>query len=148
MHLDMARFAVAPPAPPSATAAAQASVIVESTPPGADIEVDGAFVGNTPSTVSVALGNHQITVKKKGFTDWTKTLNVTGGNVHLNAELDATALVAPVAPRTNSTSRWLSRPCHRGPGLCLIGSAYPLRAAFVRARRKSLLPQQAFGLMI
>ena len=97
MHLDMARFAVAPPAPPTATAAAQASVIVESTPPGADIEVDGAFVGNTPSTVSVAPGNHQITVKKKGFADWTKTLNVTGGSVHLNAELEATAPSAPAA---------------------------------------------------
>jgi hypothetical protein len=93
MHLDMAKFGVTPPAPPSAApaAVAQASVIVESTPPGADIEVDGAFVGNTPSTVSVAPGSHQIAVKKKGFADWTKTLNVTSGSVHLNAELEATA---------------------------------------------------------
>jgi hypothetical protein len=93
MHLDLARFKAAPPAFASAApaAAAQANVIVESTPPGADIEVDGAFVGNTPSAVSVAPGNHQIAVKKKGFTDWTKTLNVTGGNVHLNADLEAAA---------------------------------------------------------
>src|SRR5580658_6616324 len=99
MHLDMARFAPASPAPASAApnAATQASVIVESTPPGADIEVDGAFVGNTPSTVSVAPGSHQIAVKKKGFADWTKTLNVTGGNVHLNAELEATVPSAPAA---------------------------------------------------
>ena len=66
----------------------QASLTVDSTPPGADIEVDGAFVGNTPSTVTVAPGSHQIAVKKKGFTDWTKTLNVTGGTVHLDAELE------------------------------------------------------------
>lgn len=66
----------------------QASVTIDSTPAGADIEIDGAFVGNAPSTISVAPGSHQITVKKKGFTDWTKTLNVTGGTVHLNAELD------------------------------------------------------------
>jgi len=72
-------------APPAAT---QASLTVESTPAGADIEIDGAFVGNTPSTVSVAPGSRQITVKKKGFTDWTKTLNVTGGAVHLSAELE------------------------------------------------------------
>jgi hypothetical protein len=93
MHLDMARFKAAPPASASAApaGAAQANVIVESTPSGADIEVDGAFVGNTPSTVSVAPGSHQIAVKKKGFTDWTKTLNVTGGNVHLSAELEAAA---------------------------------------------------------
>jgi hypothetical protein len=69
---------------------AQASVTVDSVPSGADIEIDGAFVGNTPSTVSVAPGSHQIVVKKKGFTDWTKTLNVTGGTVHLNADLEQT----------------------------------------------------------
>jgi hypothetical protein len=69
-------------------APAQASLVIDSSPPSADIEIDGAFVGNTPSTVSVAPGSHQIAVKKKGFTDWTKTLNVTGGSVHLNAELE------------------------------------------------------------
>jgi hypothetical protein len=80
---------------PAPVAVAQTSVIVESTPSGADIEVDGAFVGNTPSTVSVAPGSHQIAVKKKGFADWTKTLNVTSGSVHLNAELEATVPPAP-----------------------------------------------------
>jgi hypothetical protein len=66
---------------------AAASITFESTPPGADIEIDSAFVGSTPSTVTVAPGSHQIAVKKKGFTDWTKMLTVTGGTVHLNAEL-------------------------------------------------------------
>jgi hypothetical protein len=91
MRLDMSKFGVAPPelvVAPSLAAPAQASLVIDSSPPGADIEIDGAFVGNTPSTVSVAPGSHQIAVKKKGFTDWTKTLNVTGGSVHLNAELE------------------------------------------------------------
>lgn len=93
MHLNMANFApVPPPAAPSAapanSAPAQASLAIDSTPSGADIEIDGAFVGNTPSAVSISPGSHQVTVKKKGFTDWTKALNVTGGTVHLNAELD------------------------------------------------------------
>ena len=96
MHLNMANFGAAPaamapippPAAPSeATPPVQVTLNIDSTPPGADIEIDGAFVGNTPSTVSVAPGSHQIAVKKKGFTDWTKTLNVTGGSIHLNAEL-------------------------------------------------------------
>jgi hypothetical protein len=69
-------------------ASAQASLNIDSTPAGADIEIDGAFVGNTPSTASVASGSHQIAVKKKGFADWSRTLNVTGGTVHVNAELD------------------------------------------------------------
>ena len=90
MHLDMSRFQVAPPAQgtPAAIAAAQASLIVESTPPGADIEIDGAFVGMTPSTVSVAHGGHEVSVTKKGFATWTRKLNVTGGSIHLNAELE------------------------------------------------------------
>jgi len=92
MHLDMARFglqAAAPAALP--TASAQTSLTVASTPPGADIEIDGAFVGNTPSTVTAAPGSHQIAIKKKGFADWTKTLKVTSGSVQLNAELQPAA---------------------------------------------------------
>ena len=80
--------ATAPVADPVVPPEAPASVSIDSTPPNADIEIDGAFVGNTPSTISVAPGNHQIAVKKNGFTQWGKTLTVTGGAIHLNAELE------------------------------------------------------------
>jgi hypothetical protein len=100
MHLDMAKFGVVPPAPTGANPAeqAEASLMIDSTPAGADIEVDGSFVGNTPSTVNVAPGSHEITVKKKGFADWTRKLNATGGSVHLSAELDAIPAPAPQPP--------------------------------------------------
>jgi PEGA domain len=91
MHLDMTKFVVAPPEAAASSAmivAVQASLVIDSTPPGADIEIDGAFVGNTPSTLSVAAGIHTIAVKRKGFVDWAKTLAVSGGTVHLNAELE------------------------------------------------------------
>jgi hypothetical protein len=91
MHLDMANFGVAPltvaTRAPASPTVLQATLAIESTPPGADVEVDGGFVGNTPSSVTLTAGSHQIVVKKKGFSDWTKTLNITGGNVNLNAEL-------------------------------------------------------------
>jgi PEGA domain len=87
MHLDMAKFGVSA-APPDAVASAKLALIIDSIPAGADIEIDGAFVGNTPSTVNVPAGSHDIAVKKKGFADWIKTLNVTGGTIHLNAELE------------------------------------------------------------
>lgn len=93
MHLDMARFG-APPAPPTTTAVptpVQASLIIESNPAGADIEVDGNFVGNTPSTMSLASGSHDVTIKKKGFDDWTRKVNVTTGSVRLNAEMEQKA---------------------------------------------------------
>ena len=89
--LDMAKFT--PGGAPSAGAtdaaspAQMASLSVESTIPGADIEIDGSFVGSTPSTLSVAPGQHTITVKKKGYQDWTRSMNVAGNSVHLNADL-------------------------------------------------------------
>jgi hypothetical protein len=60
-----------------------------SDPPGADIEVDGGFVGNTPSDVQVAEGDHTVAIKKAGFKDWQRTMKVSAGsNVHVNAELE------------------------------------------------------------
>jgi general secretion pathway protein A len=75
---------------PAAAAAipTPATLNIDSVPHGADIEIDGAFVGNTPSMVSIAPGNHQIAARKKGFASWTRSLNVTGGAIHLNAELE------------------------------------------------------------
>ncbi len=93
IHLDMAKFAAAAPVSTAAIISprteAQPGVVIDSTPPGADIEIDGAFIGNTPSTVTIAAGSHEITIKKKGFADWAKTLNVTSGSVHVSAELEA-----------------------------------------------------------
>jgi len=92
---SLAKLKAAPPVTaansgdqPSAPATPTNAVSVDSAPTGADIEIDGAFVGSTPSTITVAAGKHQVVVKKKGFNDWSKTLSVTGGTIHLNAELE------------------------------------------------------------
>jgi hypothetical protein len=59
---------------------------------GADIEVDGSFVGNTSSDVQVMEGEHTVSVRKTGFKDWERKLKVSGGrSVHLNAELEKAA---------------------------------------------------------
>jgi hypothetical protein len=98
MKLDIAKFQ--PPAPNevSAQGAAASSpgvngkLQVESNPRGADIEVDGSFVGNTPSDIQVPEGEHTISVKKTGFKDWERKLKVSGGSsVHLSAELETAA---------------------------------------------------------
>lgn len=92
MKLDMAKMVVPGAAPAVATAviaATTANLTVESSVTGADITVDGNFVGSTPSTVSVPVGQHTITVTKKGYADWSRTMNVSGSSVHLSAELEA-----------------------------------------------------------
>jgi hypothetical protein len=94
MHLDIARFSGARPAAVAAsgpTASSQANLAVESTPPGTDIEVDGAFACSTPSMIAIVAGTHEITIKKKGFAPWTRKMNISGNNVHLNAELEQAA---------------------------------------------------------
>jgi hypothetical protein len=78
---------------PAATAVSQvatsAKISVASIPDGADIEVDGSFVGNTPSDIHVADGEHTISVQKTGFKSWQKKLKVSNdSNIHLKAELE------------------------------------------------------------
>jgi hypothetical protein len=74
-------------AAPVAALAGKLSVV--SVPDGADIEVDGSFVGNTPSEVQVTEGEHTVSLKKTGFKDWERKLKVSGGSsVHLSAELE------------------------------------------------------------
>jgi PEGA domain len=89
--LDMAKFKPATPtqAPAEAQASTNSEVTVTSTPAGADIELDGAFVGNTPSTIPVAAGDHTITLKKQGFTSWERKIKVSGGKVQISADLQA-----------------------------------------------------------
>jgi hypothetical protein len=91
IHLEMAKFGVASPFSETSAAvpAPQASISIESTPGGADIEIDGFFVGSTPSNIQIAPGDHSIVIRKKGFAIWTRNMNVSGAGVHLNAELEA-----------------------------------------------------------
>jgi len=70
--------------------AAIAKIQVESNPSGADIEIDGSFVGNTPSDLQVPEGVHTVAVKRAGFMDWLRTVKISSGSsVHLSAELEA-----------------------------------------------------------
>jgi hypothetical protein len=62
-----------------------ATLSITSSIAAADIEIDGAFVGNTPTTVQLASGQHRIVVKN-GAKSWQRTLHVSSGStVTLNA---------------------------------------------------------------
>jgi hypothetical protein len=76
-----------PPVSPDQTA--EAELEVSSTPDGADIEIDGNFVGSTPSTVGVAAGPHQLSVKKAGFQPWERKITVSSGHIKIDAALEA-----------------------------------------------------------
>jgi len=76
--------AAAAPAAPST-----GKLSVTSVPDGADIEVDGSFVGNTPSDVQVLEGDHEVVIKKTGFKNWERKLKASAGSsVRVGAELE------------------------------------------------------------
>ncbi len=63
------------------------TVEIKSTPDGAEITVDEKFVGNTPSSLRLAAGDHKIKLEKSGFKIWERTLAVGAG---ATATVDAT----------------------------------------------------------
>jgi len=51
-----------------------------STPPGADITLDGKYVGSTPSEIELTAGTHVIVFSMPGFTQWKRELTVLPGS--------------------------------------------------------------------
>ncbi len=68
---------------PSPVAVSSATAIVNfvSNPVGADIEVDGVFLGSTPAEVPLALGQRRVKVSKDGFKSYQRTMEVLSGGV-------------------------------------------------------------------
>lgn len=56
------------------------TVNVQSTPPGADVTVDGAFVGNAPAALKLPPGKHSVTLTSAGFKAWSRDLTVLAGS--------------------------------------------------------------------
>jgi hypothetical protein len=82
---------------PSGAASGSGSITITSDKPGADIEVDGAFVGNAPTTLPIASGMHHISVRG-GNALWQRNLQVIpGSTVTLNAQLSQIQSVSRIA---------------------------------------------------
>lgn len=74
---------------PDTTASASAKLSIASTPPGADIEIDGAFLGSTPSDVTVKDGPRVVKITKRGFKPYERTIQAQPNGVQrLTIELD------------------------------------------------------------
>lgn len=88
----------APAAAPVASSAASggsASVAINSNAAGADIEVDGAYVGSTPTTLTLTPGSHQISVRNSTGGAWQRSLQVSAGStISVNAQLEQLQSVA------------------------------------------------------
>ena len=69
-------------------ATGHATVHITSSPTGGEIYVDGKFVGNTPSDITIAAGEHIVKVTIGGK-EWSRPIQITSGEISLNAEIPA-----------------------------------------------------------
>jgi hypothetical protein len=90
MPLDLAKFQ--PQAQTTVAAnSANTELDISSVPDGAEISIDGKFVGNTPSTLNVTSGQHTVTVKMPAYQNWERSVVTSGGKVKLSATLVSAA---------------------------------------------------------
>ena len=69
----------------------EAIINFSSTPPGAEITLDGSYVGNTPSSITAAPGRHVVVLSMPGFAKWKRELQVTAGSkIDVSATLQKT----------------------------------------------------------
>jgi PEGA domain len=74
------------PAQPQAATVGHATVHVTSSPTGGEIYVDGKFYGNTPSDITVAVGEHAVKVTLGGK-EWSRSVQITSGEIRVHAEM-------------------------------------------------------------
>ena len=65
------------------------TVALRSSPDGAEITIDGKFMGTTPSTLNLPAGEHTVKIEKSGHKEWSRTVTLSaGGNITVDATLE------------------------------------------------------------
>lgn len=86
---------------PSVSDCGTGTIGLQASPDGADILVDGAFVGNAPASLKLSPGKHSVQVSAPGYSEWQREVSVFGGSeTHLVITLKKTSDNAPAAAAT------------------------------------------------
>ncbi len=115
-----------------------ATLSVQSTPPGAEVRVDGAVVGTTPMSAEVAPGEHALEIAFEGHAAVRETLVLAFGTKRaLDVELEAEgAGVAAAAPQVEPAQE---------PAIERDSSATPAIWALAGVSAAALLTGTVFG---
>jgi PEGA domain-containing protein len=81
-----------PTEPPHKDPTTETVLDIWSNPPGADIFLDGGYMGKTPNSQAVPPGEHTITLRKKDFATWQRKVLVTPGKRRVTAYLEQKVL--------------------------------------------------------
>jgi hypothetical protein len=104
---------------PTAQPSAVGQITLNSLPDGAEVSVDGTYVGNAPASLRLPAGKHAITLTAKGYKPWTRDVGIfAGSEAKVNATLEqvsstdvgissppATATSDPKSPSQPTDSR-------------------------------------------
>ena len=95
--LDPPPAAHLPPAPPPPVAAApppppKPQLDIWSSPEGADVFLDGEYVGKTPYSAAVSAGEHTIDLRKKNFAIWQRKIQAMAGTRRIGGNLEQKVL--------------------------------------------------------
>jgi PEGA domain len=95
------------PAESSPAEPAKGTVNVSSNPTGADVVVDGNFVGDSPAALKLTPGKHTIAVNLSGYREWSKEITVqSGSEVQLTANLEKQPPPQAIALNYSSIGPW------------------------------------------
>ena len=75
------------------TTESKANLLITSHPDGVDIEIDGKFVGNTPTQIKVLVGDHTVRLSRENLAIWEKKIHINEGDVTINAVMNSQPMV-------------------------------------------------------
>jgi hypothetical protein len=78
--------------PPVQSTPIETNVEFRSNPAGANIDLDGKYVGVTPLTITIPPGLHAVTIRKQDFSTWQKTFTATSGITKVEAYLEQVSI--------------------------------------------------------
>ncbi len=68
---------------------AVSTIVVTSNPEGAEITIDGKFMGTTQSTLKLSAGEHTVKMEKSGYKPWNRTVTLnSGSSITIDATLE------------------------------------------------------------
>ena len=81
------------PTPALPSAPVRISIPFSSSPTAADIQIDGEFVGSTPSAVRLSVGTHAILITRAGYLPWSRRITISP-----DSQITVHADLTPVPP--------------------------------------------------